>query len=50
MKKKLLSLVLVATMALGLTACGGAAPADPAAPAAAAAQSLFQCLPHHSCF
>ena len=35
MKKKLLSLVLVATMALGLTACGGAAPADPAAPAAA---------------
>ena len=32
MKKKLLSLVLVATMALGLTACGGA---DPAAPAAA---------------
>ena len=27
MKKKLLSLVLVATMALGLTACGGAAPA-----------------------
>ena len=35
MKKKLLSLVLVATMALGLTACGGAAPAAPAAPAAA---------------
>ena len=35
MKKKLLSLVLVATMALGLTACGGAAPADSAAPAAA---------------
>lgn len=35
MKKKLLSLVLVATMALGLTACGGAAPADPAVPAAA---------------
>ena len=31
MKKKLLSLVLVATMALGLTACGGAAPAAPAA-------------------
>ena len=38
MKKKVLAALLTATMVLGLTACGGAAPASEAAPAAPAAQ------------
>ena len=37
MKKKVLAALLTATMVLGLTACGGAAPASEAAPAAPAA-------------